>query len=293
MNDDKRAEVSTKFDSTTFKLFLSILLLCCCTVTACRTISRFYPKSGAFINVEVRTDESNVEEITERTVRILQNRLDSLGADGEVSKTAANRIELKIYASDNEKIGRIKEFLLEQNKFELRPVIGNSTVSSELLPIFSTKEIAVESLGGGTIPPNRKVLRYVGDRLPRERDTSSSSSDGWIVVENPALVDGLDLRDASARGDSGYSENYQVAFSLTPAGAVKLGKWTSVNIGKHLALVLNDEVKSAPVVQGVIQDQIQLSGGFSKQQAEDLAALIKSGNLPAELYALDEKHFGQ
>ena len=63
------------------------------------------------------------------------------------------------------------------------------------------------------------------------------------------------------------------------------------NIGKYLAIVLNDEVKSAPIIKGQIFDSGQIDGRFTKAAAEDLALILKSGYLPATLTLIDESGF--
>jgi preprotein translocase subunit SecD len=107
-------------------------------------------------------------------------------------------------------------------------------------------------------------------------------------------VDGSELRDASALslGDrDNLGATYNIMFSLTSAGAQKFGDWTGKNINNYLAVVLNDEVKSAAYIKTQILDQGQIDGRFTKQAAEDLALIMKSGYLPATFQLIDEKKF--
>jgi preprotein translocase subunit SecD len=105
-------------------------------------------------------------------------------------------------------------------------------------------------------------------------------------------VDGSELRDASAYSRTGSQSDYQISFSLKPGGAQKFGEWTGKNIGKYLAIVLNDEVKSAPVIKGQIFDQGSIEGKFTKTSSEDLALTLKSGALPAKLDYQEERTVG-
>jgi preprotein translocase subunit SecD len=59
-----------------------------------------------------------------------------------------------------------------------------------------------------------------------------------------------------------------------------LGSWTKANINEYLAVILNDEVKSTAFVRGQIIDQGEIAGNFTKQAAEDIALILRSGALP-------------
>jgi preprotein translocase subunit SecD len=257
-------------------LLLFLILIC---LVACGTLSRFTRKGGTLFNVELKTDESHVEEVTDNAVKILQNRLNALGVDGEVRKTLPNRIEIKIYGDLD--VQRLKEILLAESRFELRKVV--TSPYPQPIQTFPSKEAATQSLGG-TIPSNRKILSYA------ERADNDSAKQ-WIIVENPSIVDGRELRDASAYTETESNGNYQIIFTLTPAGAQKFGDWTGKNINNYLAIVLNDEVTSVPYIRGQIFDTGQIDGRFTKQSAEDLALIMKSGYLPATFQLIDEKKF--
>jgi preprotein translocase subunit SecD len=114
----------------------------------------------------------------------------------------------------------------------------------------------------------------------------------FVVVETPAVVDGSELRDAQAVSRTGNDSDYQISFSFKPGGAQKFGEWTGKNIGNYMAVVLNDEVKSAAYIKSQIFDSGEISGRFSKTTAEDLALTLKSGALPAEIEYQEERTVG-
>jgi Preprotein translocase subunit SecD len=113
-----------------------------------------------------------------------------------------------------------------------------------------------------------------------------------VVLETPAIVDGSEIRDASATSRTGSGGDYEIIFNLKPGGAQKFGDWTGKNIGKYLAIVLNDEVKSAPVIKGQIFDTGTIEGKFTKTAAEDLSLTLKSGALPAKIDYQEERTVG-
>jgi len=110
------------------------------------------------------------------------------------------------------------------------------------------------------------------------------------VVRKIATVTGQDLRLAKP----GLDENNQPAvhFELKSAGAQKFGKLSGENIGRYLAIVLDNRIISAPRLEGRITDQGRISGGFTAESANDLALTLRSGSLPASLTYLSETVVG-
>ena len=261
------------------RTFLLVIVLLGVTTSACRMFSNLTRKGGTLINIEVKTDEANLEEITDRAVKVLQNRVNAFGADGEVQKISPNRIEIKIYGAPD--LQKLKEILQAQSRFELRRVV--SPPNPAPLQTFPSKEAALKELGGAT-PANRKILPY-------DEDEITASSKQWIILEHPSIVDGNDVIDASPYTSTDMGGNYQVMFSLSPAGAQKFGDWTGKNINSYLAIVLNDVVKSAPYIRGQIFDHGQIDGRFTREAARDLALIMKSGYVPASFQIIEEKKF--
>ena len=109
-----------------------------------------------------------------------------------------------------------------------------------------------------------------------------------MVVEEPAIVDGGDLRNASAIQSAGSPDDYQILFSLGPEGSTKLGAWTGSHINNYLSVVLNGEVKTIAYIRTQILDQGEITGRFTKQSAEDLALVLRSGALPAPVKIVEE-----
>lgn len=257
------------------------LLLLLCLASACGNVQRLTAKGGTLLNVEVKTDEPNLEVTTAQAVKVLQNRLNAIGIDGEIYKTLPNRIEIKIYdGAIVANIQWVKDVLLAGSKLELRKVVTPPNPAP--LQTFPNRESAIQSLGG-TLPANRKVLKL--------SDSERGNTEQWIVVENPSIVDGSQLRDASAYPSLAKDGSYQIMFSLLPDGAQTFGDWTGKNINNYVAVVLNDEVKSTVFIKSQIFDSAMIEGRFTKQTAEDLALVLKSGYLPATLQLIDEKKF--
>jgi len=111
-------------------------------------------------------------------------------------------------------------------------------------------------------------------------------------VSKRIVLSGDNLLDAQPRMNSQTNETV-VSFTLDRVGAKRFGKATSANIGRQLAIVLDGEIISAPVIRDTIASgNGQISGGFTFQTATDLALLLRSGALPAPLNIIEERTVG-
>ena len=117
----------------------------------------------------------------------------------------------------------------------------------------------------------------------------------WRLVENgvpgAAAVSGRDIRLARVtRDDFGLPA---VGFSLTPEGARRFAELTSQNIGKPLAIVLDDQVQSTAIIEGPITGgEGIIRGGFSMEEATNLALLLQAGALPVSMTFLGGEYVG-
>jgi preprotein translocase subunit SecD len=137
-------------------------------------------------------------------------------------------------------------------------------------------------LGGRPQPPGTEILPGPpdagGDRI-------------YYLVDRTPVVTGRDLKNARRSLD--YETNTpNVSFTLKPEAASRFQQVTRDNIGRQLGIVLDNQVVSAPVVQGAIYDQGQITGNFSLEEAQDLAIKLRSGALPASLEYLEERTVG-
>jgi preprotein translocase subunit SecD len=117
----------------------------------------------------------------------------------------------------------------------------------------------------------------------------------WRLVEDglpgPAAVSGRDIRRARVtRDDFGLPA---VGFFLTPDGARRFADLTSENIGKPLAIVLDGQTQSMPIIEGPITSgEGIIRGGFSIEEATDLALLLQAGALPVSMTFLGGEYVG-
>lgn len=229
----------------------------------------------------------------EQALKIIDSRINAVGvAEPTLQRHGAagsNQILLQMPGIQDPE--RVKQMLATSSKLELVKVV--SPPSPSPVQTYATEEEAKVSLGGAA-QANRRILKY----LEKQDTTTGQPADpnqkkySWVVVEYPAVVDGSELRDAQAVTRSGQDSDYQITFSLKPAGADKFGAWTGANINQYMGVVLDNEVKSVAYIKSQIRDSGEISGQFVKQTAEDLALTLRSGALPAEIEYQEERTVG-
>jgi preprotein translocase subunit SecD len=96
----------------------------------------------------------------------------------------------------------------------------------------------------------------------------------------PAKVVGTDVKGAIARLDPSGTNQWQVSVSFTGDGQKKFTDLTTTTVGKQVAIVLDGVVVSAPVIQNTIPGDAQITGNFSKTEAQNLSNVLKYGALP-------------
>ena len=113
----------------------------------------------------------------------------------------------------------------------------------------------------------------------------------FYIVEKAAIVSGEDLIDAQPS----FDQNGQpaVSFRFNPAGGRAFGQHTANNVGQLFAIVLDNEVISAPrIIQHISGGSGIITGQFTVEESTRLAVLLRAGALPAELTILEERTIG-
>lgn len=228
---------------------------------------------------------SDRDAVIGRTVTVIERRLDDRGIHNSRVVAQGTPLNGRILVSlpNVEDHERLKQIITAGGLLEMAAVV--SPPSPSPVQTYNSKEEALISLGDKA-PDNRRVLPYVERAEPINGLRGAEKS--WVVVEVPAIVDGGDLRNASAVQSAGSPDDYQILFSLGPEGATKLGAWTASHINNYLSVVLNGEVKTIAYIKSQILDQGEISGRFTKQSAEDLALVLRSGALPAPVKIVEE-----
>ncbi len=138
------------------------------------------------------------------------------------------------------------------------------------------------------------VEEAINGRPPASSEVLYSMDDPAVpyLVEKRALVSGENLVDAQATFNQQTNEPV-VSFRFDSKGAQRFAQATQQNVGRPFAIVLDDQVISAPVIrEPIVGGSGQISGGFSVEGANDLAVLLRAGALPATLTVVEERTVG-
>src|SRR6476620_7789468 len=237
------------------------------------------------------------DNATVQDYNIIDSRINALGITEPLLQThgAQSSHQILLQMPGVQDPERVKNLLKGESRLELVHIV--SPPSPAPSQTYASEQEAIASLGsGGTIPANRRVLPYSERMEPTAEanaDPNQQKPKKWVVVEAPAIVDGSELRNATAIPTrAGGTQDYEINFSLKKNGADKFGQWTGSHINEYMGVVLENEVKSIAYIKSQIFDSGQIEGRFTKQSAEDLALTLRSGALPAPIEYLEERTVG-
>lgn len=212
------------------------------------------------------------QESVEQARRTIGNRVDELGvAEPNIAIQGNAGDQILVQLPGVTDVERAKEIIRSTGLLELKLV--------EQGP-FSTREAALQAYGN-TLPPDMEILPGFD---------AEAGGNQFYVVRKAAAVSGTDLR--SARPTLDQNNAPAVSFTLNNEGGRKFARVTGDNIGRYLAIVLDQRVQSAPRIDGRIETDGQITGSFTQQEAADLSLILRSGSLPATLTYLEERVVG-
>lgn len=163
------------------------------------------------------------------------------------------------------------------------PGIGSASELKEI--IGTTAQLTFNPVVNRTGDP--EAVPGVGNKLLPSLD----EEDTFYVLESAPVVTGEELVDAQPSFDQ--NGRPAVTFRFNPTGARKFGDYTAENIGSPFAIVLDDEVISAPVIQSHIPGGSGIiTGQFTVEESTNLAVLLRAGALPAGMEFLEERTIG-
>jgi len=195
-----------------------------------------------------------------QSIEIVRRRIDETGVlDPQITRQGDNRIVVQLPGVEDP--NRIKELIGRTAKMTFRLLDETAVPGAPPAP------------GVDLLPDESQP----GARLPVRRRTE---------------VDGANLTDARPGQDS-QRGIWVVNFTFDAVGARKFADVSSANVGRRFAIVLDDKVISAPVINEAIRNgRGQISGNFTARSAQDLSVLLRAGALPAPLTVIEERSVG-
>jgi preprotein translocase subunit SecD len=206
----------------------------------------------------------------------IDRRVNELGVtEPNIATHGDNGDQLLVQMPGVSDVARAKDIIGSPALLEIKLVEGG--------PASSREELV--QAHNGQVPPDMEVVTGASDRR-----NAGDGATSYYLVRKVATVSGSDLRSASVGLDE--SSQPAVMFSLKPDGARKFGQVTGSNIGRYLAVVLDDRVQSYARIESRISGEGRIAGGFTQQDAADLALKLRSGALPASMTYLEERVVG-
>jgi preprotein translocase subunit SecD len=205
---------------------------------------------------QIATDERTMQQ----SLEIIRRRIDEVGTrEPTIQRQGTDRILIQV------------------------PGIGSAAELKEI--IGTTAQLTFQPVIGRTDDAN--TAPGVGNEVLPSLDETGV----FYILEQAPVVTGEELVDAQPAFDQ--NGRPAVNFRFNPTGARKFGDYTAANIGNPFAIVLDNEVISAPVIQSHIPGGSGIiTGSFSVEESTQLAVLLRAGALPAGLEFLEERTIG-
>jgi preprotein translocase subunit SecD len=210
------------------------------------------------------------------SLETIWNRVDQFGVAEPVIQRQgleSDRILVQLPGVDDP--ARVKDLISSTAFLEFREVVGGPAPDRQTL---------ITGLGG-TVPTDSEIVP--GDR--RDIDGQVIGAD-YYVLKTAAIISGQELRSARRSQDE-YGQPV-VNFATQPHAADKFGQYTGSHIGTRMAIVLDNRVISAPVIESRIPGDGRITGNFTIEEAEDLSLKLRAGALPATITYLEERTVG-
>src|SRR5437879_9339330 len=212
------------------------------------------------------------DDAVRQGVETIRNRVDQFGvAEPTITRQGQDRILIQLPGV--------------QDPERAKALIGKTALLEFKL---LDERTSVEDAQSGRLPEGSELLyqRRIDKQTKVERKVP-------YVVQKRTLLTGAELNSAEVQADPNSPGNWQVAIEFNPVGTRIFGEITEQNVGKHLAIILDGNVYSAPRINERIPGGLAvITGQFSVEEARDLAIVLRAGALPAPVTILEERTVG-
>ena len=255
---------------------------------------------NAFLEFKLVLPTSDMEQALPRIDRAIVSALgvDSIRAMGRDVVQEGPDVEALLFGGDTAQVqDSAAAEAEEEDSLEdaLRPfssllsfgdVEGTFLVASEDIPAVD-QFLALEEVQRAL--PRNQTFQWGADIIARGARTYQRI----FVLENDPFLTGAELENATAGRDPQFN-NSQVQFELSRAGGRQFQRFSGANVGNYLAIVLDGQVMSAPVIRDRIgaRGQIDMGANTPIEEARDLALVLRAGALPARVNIIEERTVG-
>ncbi len=219
---------------------------------------------GGFVNLQLRINEKEAQvrkdKAVQQALETIRNRIDQFGvSEPVIQREGINHVVVQLPGIKDPK--RAIELIGKTARLEFKLVDEN---------------VNAVTATPSTIPEDDEIL------YEKKTDPATGAvSETPLVVKRKAMITGDLLTDAQVRIDSQYNQPY-VAIEFNSTGARLFDQVTAANVNKRFAIVLDNNIYSAPVIRERISGgSAQISGSFTEKEASDLGIVLRAGSLPA------------
>lgn len=212
-------------------------------------------KGGLRIELAPESGAATKDDL-DRVKTVIENRINALGvAEPTVTVSGGKRVVVEIPGATPEVQQRAREIIQRTAKLEFRIVQQGAQPDPTLL--------TQKPQTGGYTLAQLGPIEATGEVIASAQAGTDQTSGRWIVN-----------------------------FTNTDAGAKTFGEFTGKNVGKLMAVVLDDQIQSVATIQQRLFRDVQISGSFTAEEANQLALVLKSGALPIKIKTEAERAIG-
>lgn len=249
-------------------------------------------------HVDLKLAQDEIKRIRKNSVdqslEVIRNRIDQFGVEEPVIvRQGSDEIVLQLPGIKDPQravniIGRTAQLefkLVAQAPVDLAAKLAQAIQSGRLSPNFSHKEL--NQALKGDIPSGTEV--YIEKRTDPQTGQVTTFP---VLLQQTTLMTGAALKTARVEIGGRYGQPY-VSLTFNSRGAKLFEDVTRANVGRQLAIVLDNIVQSAPVIEEPISGgRAQISGSFTTEEAHDLAIVLRAGALPAPVNIVQNQTVG-
>ena len=209
-----------------------------------------------------------VTDVRDRILEILRNRVDVMGVtEPQLKSTGASTISVRMPSVDEADKTDIRNTIRQNAKLEFHLVAQNN---DDLVKAYNTDR-------KGFVTP----VDMIRSEIEEERN-GEIFNETIFILKHPEHVKGEDVKKASPNVNE--FGNWTIGLEFKSRGAAAFGEVTGANVGRRLAIVLDGKIYSAPNINEAINGgRAEISGSFTYEEANRLAGVIASGNLPVSI----------
>ncbi len=250
--------------------------------------ARVETKEGSFPRIFLTLKEEKKAYIkthaVEQSLEIIRNRIDQFGvAEPVIIRQGDDEIVIQLPGVKDPK--RALKLLGDTAQLEFKLVAESAGLNLPQL-VDQARSTGQWAAGESVTKLNRALQSRLPDNTSIHFEKNTDKKTGRetltpLLLENTILMTGEMIKNAQVRIGGSFNEPY-VSLDMTGRGGKVFATLTEKNVGKRMAIVLDEVVRSAPVIrERILGGSAQISGSFTHEEAADLAIVLRVGALPA------------